>query len=148
MKATRSATMTAALQDISTSTTILHDGAITLRKPLRSLHELSGTAGKRFDHLARGEHAEKSAITINLCGFARGCSARLQWRIALVNSPLPQRWLELEYLYFKQALVELPGHPRSMQRGPSTFQPRSQAPRVNPRRATEWQSFGDRPYCF
>jgi hypothetical protein len=51
--------------------------------------------------------------------------------IALVNSPLPQRWLDLEYLDFKQALVELLGHLGSMQRGRSTFQPRSQAPRAS-----------------
>jgi hypothetical protein len=74
-----------------------------------------------------GEHAEKSAITLDLCAFARDCKARLQGGIALVNSPLPQRWLDLEYLDFKQALIELLDHTRSMQQGQSTFQPRSQA---------------------
>src|SRR3954452_9774102 len=56
------------------------------------------------------EHAEQSTITINLGGFTGRCGARLQWSVALVYSPLPQGWLELEYLDFKQTLVELFGH--------------------------------------
>jgi hypothetical protein len=55
--------------------------------------------------LARGEQAEQSTIAINLGGFARGRKARLQWRIAFVNPPLPQRWLQFEYRDFKQAWV-------------------------------------------
>ena len=55
--------------------------------------------------LARGEQAEQSTITINLGGFARGRKARLQWRIAFVNSPLPQRWLQFNYRDFKQTWV-------------------------------------------
>ena len=61
--------------------------------------------------LASGEQAEQSAITINLGGFARGRKARSQWRIAFVDSPLPQRWLQGNYCDFKHALVGLLGHP-------------------------------------
>jgi hypothetical protein len=90
----------------------------------RVTHETAEEVAKEFAraerdgrYLARGEYAEKSAITINLCGFARGCSARLQWRIALVNSPLPQRWLQFNHRDFEQAWLGLLGHPTNMQCG-------------------------------
>ena len=56
------------------------------------------------------EHAEQSRIAISLCDIARDGQAGLERRIALINSPLPLRWGEVEYLDFKQALVELFGH--------------------------------------
>ena len=56
---------------------------------------------------------------INLGGFARGRKTRRhQWRIAFVNSPLPQRWLQFDYRDFKQAwVVGLLGHPGNMRCG-------------------------------
>jgi len=86
--------------------------------------------GPRILHDLRpgAEHAEQSTVTVNLGGFARGCGARLQGCVALEDSPLPQGWLELEYLDYKKAWVKLFGHLTRMQRERSTFQPRRRPP--------------------
>lgn len=64
--------------------------------------------------LAGGEQAEQGAVPINLGRLARTRKARLHWRVAIVNAPLPARRLQLDHLDFKQGF---PFHPSSMQCG-------------------------------